>query len=204
MLKSEDISDLIYEWLEDIKQNLQDNIENHKRNYETIEHYQSLVNEELNLILNENNKSKILNEIKINDELSISNPISNLFEESSNSNLTDFWNIARVASLSFIDQFWKNHLSEMDYLRSGIGLRAMGQRDPLVEYQKEGYDLFEELIYNVKLSVIRLLLNFDSSAIKKEEIPKPKNIEKQSNSEKIGRNDPCHCGSGLKYKKCHG
>ena len=204
LLKSEDISDLIYEWLEDIKQNLQDNIENHKRNYETIEHYQSLVNEELNLILNENNKSKILNEIKINDELSISNPISNLFEESSNSNLTDFWNIARVASLSFIDQFWKNHLSEMDYLRSGIGLRAMGQRDPLVEYQKEGYDLFEELIYNVKLSVIRLLLNFDSSAIKKEEIPKPKNIEKQSNSEKIGRNDPCHCGSGLKYKKCHG
>ncbi len=92
----------------------------------------------------------------------------------------------------------------MDYLRSGIGLRAMGQRDPLVEYQKEGYDLFEELIYNVKLSVIRLLLNFDSSVVKKDEKPKAKNIEKQSNNEKIGRNDPCHCGSGLKYKKCHG
>ena len=103
-----------------------------------------------------------------------------------------------------IDSSWKNHLSEMDYLRSGIGLRAMGQRDPLVEYQKEGYDLFEELIYNVKLSVIRLLLNFDSSAIKKDEPSKPKNIEKQSINEKIGRNDPCHCGSGLKYKKCHG
>ena len=56
----------------------------------------------------------------------------------------------------------------MDYLRSGIGLRAMGQRDPLVEYQKEGYDLFEELVFNVKTSVIRLLLNFDSTIIKKE------------------------------------
>ena len=55
----------------------------------------------------------------------------------------------------------ENHLSEMDYLRSGIGLRAMGQRDPLVEYQKEGYDLFEELIFSVKSSVVRLLLNFD-------------------------------------------
>ena len=79
----------------------------------------------------------------------------------------------------------------------------MGQRDPLVEYQKEGYDLFEELIYNVKLSVIRLLLNFDSSEIKYEET-KQKKVEKQSNNEKIGRNEPCHCGSGLKYKKCHG
>ena len=140
----------------------------------------------------------------INEELEISDSINTIFQENSDSNHIDFWNIGRLASLSFIDQFWKNHLSEMDYLRSGIGLRAMGQRDPLVEYQKEGYDLFEELIYNVKLSVIRLLLNFDSSAIKKDEPSKPKNIEKQSVNEKIGRNDPCHCGSGLKYKKCHG
>ena len=97
----------------------------------------------------------------------------------------------------------------MDYLRSGIGLRAMGQRDPLVEYQKEGYDLFEELVFNVKTSVIRLLLNFDSTIIKKEvnEQKEKKEInrkEKGTNFKKIGRNDPCHCGSGLKYKKCHG
>jgi len=204
LLKSDDISDLIYEWLEDINHNLQDNLEIHKRNYENLDHYQSLVNEELNSVLNENNKSKILEQETINEELEIADSINKIFEENSNSNPLDFWNIGRLASLSFIDQFWKNHLSEMDYLRSGIGLRAMGQRDPLVEYQKEGYDLFEELIYNVKLSVIRLLLNFDSSAIKKEETPKPKNIEKQSINEKIKRNDPCHCGSGLKYKKCHG
>jgi len=204
LLKSEDISDLIYEWLEDISQNLQNNIEIHKRNYENIDHFENLVNEELNLVLNENNKSKILNQTKINDEIDISDSINELFEQNNDSNPIDFWNIGRLASLSFIDQFWKNHLSEMDYLRSGIGLRAMGQRDPLVEYQKEGYDLFEELIYNVKLSVIRLLLNFESSAIKKEDATKPKNIEKQSNNQKIGRNDPCHCGSGLKYKKCHG
>ena len=204
LLKSDDITDLIYEWLEDVNEVLHSNIENHKRNYENLDHFESLVHEELNLLLNESNKLAILNNTKLNEELEISSLISKLFDQNAESNNVDFWNIARLSSLSFIDQFWKNHLSEMDYLRSGIGLRAMGQRDPLVEYQKEGYDLFEELIYNVKLSVVRLLLNFDSSAIKEQKTPKPNNLEKQKNNKKIGRNDPCDCGSGLKYKKCHG
>jgi len=115
----------------------------------------------------------------------------------------NFMNLARIGALSFIDQSWKNHLSEMDYLRSGIGLRAMGQRDPLVEYQKEGYDLFEELIDNVKLSVVRLLLNFEKVTQDNKKVEK--NETKKVNFDgkgKIGRNDPCHCGSGLKYKKC--
>ena len=204
LLKSDDITDLIYEWLDDVNEVLHSNIENHKRNYENLDHFESLVHEELNLLLNESNKLAILNNTKLNEELEISSLISKLFDQNAESNNEDFWNIARLSSLSFIDQLWKNHLSEMDYLRSGIGLRAMGQRDPLVEYQKEGYDLFEELIYNVKLSVVRLLLNFDSSEIKVEKTPKPKNLEKQRNNKKIGRNDPCDCGSGLKYKKCHG
>ena len=204
LLKSDDITDLLYEWLDDVNEVLHNNIENHKRNYENLDHFESLVHEELNLLLNESNKLAILNNTKLNEELEISSLISKLFDQNAESNNVDFWNIARLSSLSFIDQLWKNHLSEMDYLRSGIGLRAMGQRDPLVEYQKEGYDLFEELIYNVKLSVVRLLLNFDSSAIKEQKKPKPNNLEKQKNNKKIGRNDPCDCGSGLKYKKCHG
>ena len=204
LLKSDDITDLIYEWLEDVNEVLHNNIENHKRNYENLDHFESLVHEELNLLLKESNQLPKLNNTKLNEELEISSLISKLFDQNAESNNVDFWNIARLSSLSFIDQLWKNHLSEMDYLRSGIGLRAMGQRDPLVEYQKEGYDLFEELIYNVKLSVVRLLLNFDSSAIKEQKKPKPNNLEKQKNNKKIGRNDPCDCGSGLKYKKCHG
>jgi len=90
----------------------------------------------------------------------------------------------------------------MDYLRSGIGLRAMGQRDPLVEYQNEGYELFEDLINNVKFSVIRLLMNFDTALITQsaKKVDKVKTIE--SSSDKVGRNEPCYCGSGIKYKKC--
>ena len=209
LLVSEDISDLIYEWLDDLTETIQKNIDLHKQSYENKEHFEMLINEELNSILNEVNKNKLLETKEINDYLEVNDSLKSLFQDNSESHASDFWNIARMASLSFIDQFWKTHLSEMDYLRSGIGLRAMGQRDPLVEYQKEGYDLFEELVFNVKTSVIRLLLNFDSTIIKKEanEQKEKKEInrkEKGTNFKKIGRNDPCHCGSGLKYKKCHG
>ena len=209
LLVSEDISDLIYEWLDDLTETIQKNIDSHKQSYENKEHFEMLINEELNSILNEVNKNKLLETKEINDYLEVNDSLKSLFQDNSESHASDFWNIARMASLSFIDQFWKTHLSEMDYLRSGIGLRAMGQRDPLVEYQKEGYDLFEDLVFNVKTSVIRLLLNFDSTIIKKEvnEQKEKKEInrkEKGTNFKKIGRNDPCHCGSGLKYKKCHG
>ena len=209
LLVSEDISDLIYEWLDDLTETIQKNIDSHKQSYENKEHFEMLINEELNSILNEVNKNKLLETKEINDYLEINDSLKSLFQDNSESHASDFWNIARMASLSFIDQFWKTHLSEMDYLRSGIGLRAMGQRDPLVEYQKEGYDLFEELVFNVKTSVIRLLLNFDSTIIKKEDNEQKDNKEIKSkeraiNVKKIGRNDPCHCGSGLKYKKCHG
>ena len=88
----------------------------------------------------------------------------------------------------------------MDHIRSGIGLRAMGQRDPLVEYQKEGYDLFEELISRVKFSVIRLLYNFEKEVLVKSE----KATEEKDKSGSVGRNDQCPCGSGKKYKRCHG
>ncbi len=206
LLVSEDISDLIYEWLDDLVETLENNIDSHKQNYENKEHFEILINEELNLILNEVNKKKLLESKEINDYIEIKDSLITIFDDNSKSHTSDFWNIARMASLSFIDQFWKTHLSEMDYLRSGIGLRAMGQRDPLVEYQKEGYDLFEELVFNVKTSVIRLLLNFDSTIIKKEENEQKENkdLKRKESIKKIGRNDPCHCGSGLKYKKCHG
>ena len=203
LLKSDDITDLIYEWLEDVNEVLHNNIENHKRNYENLDHFESLVHEELNLLLNESNKLAILNNTKLNEELEISSLISKLFDQNAESNNEDFWNIARLSSLSFIDQLWKNHLSEMDYLRSGIGLRAMGQRDPLVEYQKEGYDLFEELIYNVKLSVVRLLLNFEKISRESNDLDKEKKkTSNVGNKDKIGRNDPCPEGCGIKYKKC--
>ena len=138
-----------------------------------------------------------------NDNLEIISSLESQYNKNFESDKNNFMNLARMGSLSFIDQSWKNHLSEMDYLRSGIGLRAMGQRDPLVEYQKEGYDLFEDLIHNVKLSVVRLLLNFEKVSVENNNLGKEETKKVNlNNKDKIGRNDPCYCGSGLKYKKC--
>ena len=210
LLISDDISDLLKDWYEDIKENISENIESLKKSYESLEQFENLVNDELSEFLSEEKKKEVLLSEKIDDSLDIEQKLDELFFSNEKKDSLNFWNLGRAAALSFIDQTWKNHLSEMDYLRSGIGLRAMGQRDPLVEYQKEGYDLFEELIFSVKSSVVRLLLNFDglnqnrtetSSASTSSNSSKSKNTQDFG---KIGRNDPCPCKSGKKYKKCHG
>ena len=203
LLRSENISDLIESWLTDVLEIVSNNIDSYKKSYENLEHFNELVDNELSELLSDSVKSKFLKNIQINDNLEIYKDLKYLFDYNEQQDSDNFWNLARGSALSFIDQSWKDHLSEMDYLRSGIGLRAMGQRDPLVEYQNEGYDLFEELINNVKFSVIRILFNFDKNLI----VQKEKNIddnvkEKVFTKDKIGRNDPCYCGSGKKYKKC--
>ena len=203
LLRSANIDDLIEGWLSDVLETVANNIESYKKSYENLENFNELVENELGELLSDSIRSKFLKNLQINDDLDIFNDLENLFNENKKQDRENFWNLARGSALSFIDQSWKDHLSEMDYLRSGIGLRAMGQRDPLVEYQNEGFDLFEELINNVKFSVIRILLNFDNNLIVKKEKNIDDNVkEKVITKDKIGRNDPCYCGSGKKYKKC--
>jgi len=202
LLLADSIKKLINDWLEDVLLQISTNFDNLKSTYETLEEFESLVSEELSELLSDSSKQKLLKDKKIDDNLDIYSELKSLFDENCKRDEDNFWNLGRASSLSFIDQAWKDHLAEMDYLRSGIGLRAMGQRDPLVEYQKEGYELFEDLVNNVKYSVIRILLNFDSNLFKQ-------NIEEQKETNidvvnKVGRNSPCPCGSGKKYKKCHG
>lgn len=121
----------------------------------------------------------------------------------------------RIA-LSMIDNKWRDHLGEMDYLRAGINLRAMGQRDPLVEYQNEGYDAFAGAIESVKEDAVRYLYHVQvvQPAQAVNQIKVQKGVASGGGqaaakkpvkvSEKVGRNDQCPCGSGKKFKKCHG
>jgi preprotein translocase subunit SecA len=113
--------------------------------------------------------------------------------------------------LSVIDNKWREHLSEMDYLRAGIGLRAMGQRDPLAEYQREGYEMFTDMVESIKRDTVRYLFHVQVA----KPATQPKRVEPApagaggskkpaSAKDQVGRNDPCPCGSGKKYKKCHG
>jgi len=115
----------------------------------------------------------------------------------------------RQIALFVIDNKWREHLSEMDYLRSGIGLRAMGQRDPLVEYQREGFELFSELVDAVKRDSIKHLFHVQApetaAPARRPEAAGPVGRPQQAVSKgDVGRNDPCTCGSGKKYKRCHG
>ena len=111
-------------------------------------------------------------------------------------------------SLSVIDNKWREHLSEMDYLRAGIGLRAIGQRDPLTEYQREGYQMFSDLVSSVKRDVARYLFRVErASPQARPAAPQgavaPGSARKgPAVSGKVRRNAPCPCGSGRKAKLC--
>ena len=118
--------------------------------------------------------------------------------------------VERSVMLSVIDNKWREHLAEMDYLRSGIGLRAMGQRDPLTEYQREAYDLFADMVESVKSDTVRYLFHVKATKPRRPAVSalRPGNSRpiqpSRAGQSKVGRNAPCPCGSGKKYKRCHG
>ncbi len=110
--------------------------------------------------------------------------------------------------LQSIDLNWKSHIQYLEQLRQVIGLRSYGQRDPLVEYKKEAFGLFENLLKKLKLDYLLILMNLkvvkQNNSITKEEVKKPANIDPKYIGKKMSRNEPCFCGSGKKYKKCCG
>jgi preprotein translocase subunit SecA len=131
-------------------------------------------------------------------------------------NFPTFEEVERRTLLSIIDARWREHLQDMENLREGIGWRGLSQRDPLVEYKREGFDMFQEMeqglredyatyiyhIQNVRLREEPEAEQLSYSGGSDEPNPQPKSPRKAQH--KIGRNDPCPCGSGKKYKKCHG
>ena len=144
--------------------------------------------------------------------------------------------LERHEMLIVIDKQWKDHLLSIDHLKEGIGLRGYGQRDPLIEYKKESFDLFQDMVERVKGAVVERLFKVQVVRDTPMELPamtawsrtqemrgeapgagdrapgpaapsiavsRPVPVPRTPTGEKIGRNDPCYCGSGKKYKKCH-
>ncbi len=117
--------------------------------------------------------------------------------------------IEQGLALSIIDNKWRDHLADMDYLRSGIGLRAMGQRDPLTEYRREAYDMFSDLVDSVKRDTARYLYRVEVAEARRRAQPvarvsngRGRGVTGRAKSKKVGRNAPCPCGSGAKAKRC--
>jgi len=137
--------------------------------------------------------------------------------------------LERVVMLKVVDQKWMDHIDSMDELKDGIGLRAYGQKDPVVQYRMEGFDMFEQMIEDIKIDVVKMLMNLrKQKEVRREEAVKitgaalqPLNsldetqkVPNTANADinrtvvndgpKVGRNDLCPCGSGKKYKNCCG
>ena len=121
--------------------------------------------------------------------------------------------IERVILLKVTDQHWMNHIDDMDQLRQGIGLQAYGQRDPVTEYRFQGYDMFEEMTESIREETVKALMHVRIELkVERELVAKETGTNKddsanapvQRKTEKVGRNDPCPCGSGKKYKYCCG
>ena len=125
--------------------------------------------------------------------------------------------LERVVLLKTVDRYWMDHIDNMEELRKGIHLRAYGQKDPVVLYRMEGFDMFDQMIASIREDTARLMLTVQIRAKeepKREQVAKPtatsadgtdrpRTVRKTA-SQKVGRNDPCPCGSGKKYKKCCG
>ncbi len=125
--------------------------------------------------------------------------------------------IERVILLKTVDRYWMDHIDNMDELRKGIHLRAYGQKDPVVMYRLEGFDMFDQMIASIREDTARLMLTVQlrtQEEPKREQVAKPtatssdgtdvKRPVRKTVAQKVGRNDPCPCGSGKKYKKCCG
>ncbi|HZD67768.1 MAG TPA: preprotein translocase subunit SecA [Actinomycetes bacterium] len=131
--------------------------------------------------------------------------------------------LERAVLLTVLDRHWREHLYEMDYLQEGIGLRAIGQRDPLVEYQREAFDMFQSLQDTIKREAVAYVFNASVEVAEQAEERRQASADtgvrlssastenearaaqgQQARRQKIGRNQPCWCGSGKKFKACHG
>jgi len=107
----------------------------------------------------------------------------------------------KIVCLQTLDAFWLEHLENMEYLRDSVRLRAYGQKDPLVEYKSEGHKMFKHLLETIDFSIAQAIFQAEMKAVSK----KPsKQVVNSSDKKTAGRNDPCPCGSGKKYKKCCG
>lgn len=122
--------------------------------------------------------------------------------------------IERVILLKVIDRKWMDHIDDMDQLRQGIGLQSLGQKDPLLEYKFQGFDMFEAMTDAIREDTVRALMHVQiEQKVEREEVAKVTGTNRDESAKKgpvkrtgkkIQPNDPCPCGSGRKYKQCCG
>ena len=205
ILKANNISEILKDFIDEILINL--NLI--RANFQKSGDEKSFLAEIKNLTGNIISDQEILEFGKLN-EIEFKKNMQNLYLEKKNSRIKILGenqndNLEKKIFLQIIDFSWRSHLQYLEQLRQVIGLRQYGQKDPLSEFKKEAFVLFESLLLKIKNDLVKFLLNLNivvSSEEKNEN--NQEEIKNTKPEKKVGRNEKCPCGSGKKFKHCHG
>ena len=203
ILKESEISSMINDFFEEILNNIEISLTNYQKSND--EKYLT----EIKSITGNSLSDEELTKMASKDRDIFKDNLKKLFDKKQKSReeiLGEEQNkiLEKKVFLQIIDFSWRSHLQYLEQLRQVIGLRQYGQKDPLSEFKKEAFMLFEGLLDRIKKDVVKLLLNLNivvSNELKKKE---NNEIKKDKNFKKVGRNEKCPCGSGKKFKYCHG
>ena len=202
ILKTTEISEMIYSFISEINNNVEYAIENYK-NSNDIKIFSNEIKRNFGNIFQE----KEINDFSKMNGKEFSEKINKIFKTKRDERIKILGEnqnneVEKRIFLQMLDFLWRSHLQYLEQLRQVIGFRSYGQKDPLAEFRKEAFELFENLLFKVKADTVKFLMNLRVVVEeKKENISKKTPIEKK---QKISRNAPCTCGSGKKYKHCHG
>ena len=199
ILKTNDITEMIQSFMSEINQNIENTLETYKNNNDL-----KMFSNEIKTIFGSVFQEKEIEDFAKMDKKSLVQKIKAIFEERKQERIKMLGKdqnneVEKRIFLQMLDFLWRSHLQYLEQLRQVIGLRSYGQKDPLAEFRKEAFELFEKLLLKVKTDTVRFLMNL--KVVVKEKEAKASPVEKK---EKISRNAPCTCGSGKKYKHCHG
>ena len=203
VLKSNNVSEIINSFLEDIVKNLSNEKEIYTRENQ-LDTFKNRAKPVIGKSFKENEFDDLINLKKEEFENIIVKKFNELRDRRKKI-LSELQNsdLEKRIFLQTIDFLWRSHLQYLEHLRQVVGLRGYAQKDPLEEFKREAFNLFEGLLYKIKTDFITFLNNLEVVEKKEEEI-KPTRIDPKYSGKKIGRNEPCFCGSGKKYKHCCG
>ena len=205
ILKEDNINEILKDFFDEILVNL--NLV--RANFQKSGDEKSYLTEIKNITGNVVNDNEILEFGKLREN-EFNKKLQSLYSEKQNSRIKILGdnqnnNLEKKIFLQIIDFSWRSHLQYLEQLRQVIGLRQYGQKDPLSEFKKEAFVLFEGLLLKIKNDLIKFLLNLNIVVSSEEKGENNQEEIKENKSEKkVGRNEKCPCGSGKKFKHCHG
>ena len=204
ILKNQNINEILDDFLEEVL----DNLNNAKLKHQKSADDKIFLTETKNITGNTLSDNELLEFAKLNKD-DFNKKIKNLYSDKKNLRIkilgdSQNSNLEKKIFLQIIDFSWRSHLQYLEQLRQVIGLRQYGQKDPLSEFKKEAFILFEGLLLKIKNDLIKFLLNLNIVVSREEQKEDKEKISNDKLEKKVGRNKKCPCGSGKKFKYCHG